>query len=831
MFSPQLDRIRCKYVTKRNGRKEALDVNKIFNRINDASRNLKNINTHSLTNEILVGLRNGISTNDIDEYAADIAFSKVLENTEFDTLASIIVVSNHQRNIKDSFSALMNRLCVKDKIIDPQYNTFIQENANVLDEAIDYKRDFLFNYFGFKTLVDRYLLRNRRGEVVERPQHMMMRVAVCVSDRFSVSRKQRLDRIIETYNAMSFKHYIHATPTLFHACTVKSQLSSCFLLAPRADDAIGLTKTFTDIAKIAMNTGGVGLNLQDYPALGSYLHDMNAVSPGSIPMIKTMDSLVNALKLSNGNRRPASIAVYIEPWHPDIFKFLAAKRIESDESELAKDLFFGLWMPDLFMKRLEKKNSTWTLMCPKKCPGLSDVWGEDFEKLYEQYEEQYPDLRRVPCSDLWNSIIRSQLETGTPYMCYKDTVNRKSNQKHIGTIKCSNLCTEIMEYSSPDETAVCNLASIAVNTFVDEDRCTFDFEKLRHITKLVTRNLDNVIDATFYPTKRARKSNLSHRPMGIGVQGLADTFALLGYAFDSAEAKDLNVKIFENIYYAAVETSCELAKERGVYPSFEDSPASQGKLQFDMWREEEGRKIETTLDWDKLKREKLSKYGMRNSYLTALMPTASTAQILGNNESIEPFTSNTYTRKVSSGFFIVVNKHLYKCLMNQGKWTSGLGNLFATTRGSIQDIEGIDTNTKYMLRTVWEIPQKSLVEMAAARAPFIDQSQSLNIHINADSFQKARAKVSSLHRATWNMGLKTGLYYLRTRPASNPVQFTVDERKAKVTRDILAKKAVELSGEDKKGRGEEEEEAAELAFQIASACGRDSREECVACSS
>ena len=830
MFSPQLEKIRCKYVIKRDGRKEALDVNEIFNRINDASRDLKNINPHSLTNEILVGLRDGIPTKDIDEYAADIAYSKVLENTEFDTLASIIVISNHQRNIKDSFSALMNRLCVEDRIIDPEYNKFIQENAKVLDETIDYNRDFLFNYFGFKTLLVRYLLKNRRGEVVERPQHMMMRVAVCVSDRWTVSRKQRLDRIIETYNAISLKHYIHATPTLFHACTVKSQLSSCFLLTPRADDAIGLTKTFTDIAKITMNTGGVGLNLQDYPALGSYLHDMNAVSPGSIPMIKTMDSLVNALKLDNGNRRQAAIAVYIEPWHPDIFKFLSAKRIESDESELAKDLFFGLWMPDLFMKRLEKKNSMWTLMCPKKCPGLSDVWGEDFEKLYEQYEEQYPDLRRVPCSDLWNSIIRSQLETGTPYMCYKDTVNRKSNQKHIGTIKCSNLCTEIMEYSSPDETAVCNLASIAVNTFVDEERSTFDFEKLRQITKLVTRNLDNVIDATWYPTKRARESNFRHRPIGIGVQGLADVFAMLGYAFDSAEAKDLNVKIFENIYYAAVETSCELAKERGVYPSYEGSPASQGKLQFDMWREE-GRNVETTLDWDKLKREKLSKYGMRHSYLMALMPTASTAQILGNNESIEPFTSNAFTRKEASGFFIVVNKHLYKCLMKQGKWTSGLGNLLAITRGSIQDIKGIDAVTKDMFRTVWEIPQRSLVEMATARAPFIDQSQSLNIHISAESFQKARAKVSSLHRATWSLGLKTGLYYLRTRPASNPVQFTADEKKAKETRNVLAaERSSLLSADNKREKGEEEEEN-ELVIQRTFLCSKDNREECAACSS
>ena len=822
-----------KYVTKRNGGTEELDVSKMFNRITKASLGLKNIDPQTLTDEILVGLHNGISTSDIDEYIADIANGKVFENTEFGTLASIIVVSQHQHKIEDSFSVLMNRLCTEDKIIDPVYNAFIQENAKVLNEAIDYKRDFLFNYFGFKTLVDSYLLKNRRGEVVERPQHMMMRVAVCVSDQQLVSRKERLDRIVETYNAMSLKHYTHATPTLFHACTVVPQLSSCFLLAPRANNAIGMTETFADIAKIAMNTGGVGLNLQDYPALGSYLYDMNALSSGSIPMIKTMNGLVNALKLESGNRRPSAIAVYTEPWHPDIFKFLAMKQIDSDESELAKDLFFGLWMPDLFMKRLKKENSMWTLMCPKKCPGLSDVWGEDFERLYEQYEKQYPDLHRVPCSDLWRAIIKSQVETGTPYMCYKDAVNRKSNQKHLGTVKCSNLCTEIVEYSSPDETAVCNLASIAVNTCVVEEAGTFDFEKLKRITKLVTRNLDNVIDVTYYPTEPARKSNLKHRPMGIGVQGLADTFAILGYAFDSAEARRLDVRIFENMYYAAVETSCELAKERGVYPSYEGSPASQGKLQFDMWREEEGRNVETTLDWDKLKREKLNKYGMRNSYLLAPMPTASTAQILGNNESIEPFYSNTYTRKVTSGFFNVVNKHLYERLMKQGMWSPGLGNLLATTRGSIKDIEGIDADTKLMFRTVWEISQRSLVEMAAARAPFIDQSQSLNIHLSAPTLPQ----VNSLHRLTWSNGLKTGLYYLRTRPASNPLQFTANEKKATETRVDLARMALErrslLPVEDNRRRGKEP------AIQPTFICKRkkeeeeeeDNREGCAACSS
>ena len=792
------------YVTKRNGEKEVLNRHKIENRIKNASHDLRSIDPKSLTEEIVCRIKKATSTNDIDECIADVAIEKVFENLEYDTLASNIVISNHQRKIKDSFSVIMNNL-FEDGIISPIYNAYIQENAEVLDEAIDYERDFLINYFGFKTLLNKYLLKNRRGDVVERPQHMMMRVAVCVSDIYSLNTNQCLDSIIETYNALSLKHYTHATPTLFDACTTMPHLSTGFVLAPRANDAIGLTETFGDIVRIAVNTGVVGLNLQDYPALGSYLQATNTVSPGSIPMIKTLNKLLSSID----SRRKSAIAVYTEPWHPDIFKFLAMKKMDNDESHLVNDIFLGLWMPDLFMKRLEK-NSTWTLMCPKKCPGLSDVWGEDFETLYEQYENQYPDLPRVPCSDIWSAIIESQLETGMPYICYKDAVNRKSNQKHIGTIKCSNLSTEIVQYSSHDETAVCNLASIAVNNFVNEEEGTFDFEKLREITKLVTRNLNNVIDAGFYPTEPARRSNLRHRPIGIGVQGLADTFAMLGYAFDSAEARELDVKIFENMYYAAVETSCELAKEKGVYLSYGGSPASRGKLQFDMWRDEEWRGIETTLDWDKLKREKLNEYGMRNSYLLASMPTPSTAKILGNNESIEPFNSNIITTKVNSKSFTVVNKHLVKRLKKQGMWNPGLYNLLATTRGSIQNIDGIDADTKLIFRTGWEIPQKSLVEMAAARAPFIDQSQSLNIHSSASTHQKAFAKVDALHRATWDAGLKTGLYHLRTRPAFDPVEFTADEKQAKETRNVLAKMAAERRSRER--RGEEEASTSQCAL-------------------
>ena len=767
------------YVIKRNGKRQCLDTHKIFKRIKNASRDLENVDAKRLTYEILAKLPDNISTNDIDECIANVAIDKVFENVEYDTLASNIVISNHQRKIKDSFSVIMNKLCVEDGIVNPIYNVYIQENAKVLDEAIDYKRDFLINFSSFKTL-NKYLLKNSRGEVVERPQHMMMRVAVCVSDTYSV--QQRLEKIIETYNALSLKQYTHNTPTLFHACTNMSYLSTGFLLAPRANDAIGLTETFADIARIAVNTGRVGLNLQDYPALGSYLQGANTVSPGSIPMIKTLNNLLSSID----NRRRVAIAVYTEPWHPDIFNFLALKQIDSDGNQLIKDIFFGLWMPDLFMKRLEK-NSTWTLMCPKMCPGLSDVWGEDFERLYEQYEEQYPYLPRVPCSDIWSAVIKSQLETGMPSICYKDAVNRKSNQKHIGTIKCSNFSTECMEYSSHDETAVCNLASIAVNNFVNEEEGTFDFEKLREITKLVTTNLDNSIRATYYHTKNMSRSNYSHRPIGIGVQGLADTFAMLGYAFDSAEARELDVRIFESMYYAAVETSCELAKESGVYSSYKGSPASRGKLQIDMWREENLRTIETTLDWDKLKREKLSKYGMCNSYLLALMPTPCTATILGNNESIEPFSSNIITTKLDNKKFLtVVNKHLVKRLKKQGMWNPGLCNLLATTRGSIQDIDGIDADTKLIFRTVWEIPQKSLVEMAAARAPFIDQSQFLNIHISASPYQKLFAKVNTLHRTIWSKGLKTGLYHLRKGPDS--IQLTANEEKARETREILATK-------------------------------------------
>ncbi|KAK3883929.1 hypothetical protein Pcinc_011784 [Petrolisthes cinctipes] len=525
--------------------------------------------------------------------------------------------------------------------------------------------------------------------------------------------------------------------------------------------------------------------------MGSYMKETNSQSKGLIPLLKMTDCFVAATKQDSGNRRQTAVAVYNELWHPDLINFLKMRRPGTDETDMAKYLFFGLWVNDLFMERLVE-NGTWTLMCPKRCPGLSDLYGEEFKKKYEEYERTMPDLPKIQCKKLWSEIIVAQIETGLPFMCFKDAVNYKSNQKHIGTIRCSNLCTEIMEYSSSDETAVCNLASVAVNMYVDKETRTFDFGKMTDDVRIVTKNLDNVIDRTRYPTEEARRSILRHRPVGIGIQGLADAFMLMGMVYGDPESMILNRRIAEHIYYAAVEASCDLAKERGTYPAFEGSPASQGLLQFDLWRDEQERKtargfttkfrpIVTELDWDMLKRDKLLKHGMRNSYVVAPMPTASTAQILGNNESFEPFTSNLYTRNVMNGMFKVVNKHLFRHLFENNMWSPGWGDLMLDTHGSVQDIEGLDEHTKKMFRTVWEMPQKMLVDMAIDRAPFVDQSQSLNVFMDED-MTDAFGKLTKLHMYTWRMGLKTGMYYLRTPPPSNATQFAVDHDRVKQTR-------------------------------------------------
>lgn len=825
----------CETVVKRDGTLEDFNEHKIYKRIIDSCRHLvEDIDIFAFLDEIVPSFRNGITTQEIDEYIASTAYNKAFKNNAFDEFSSRILVSNNHRAITEPFHVIMNKM-TQIGIIDAKYNDFIQRNAKDLERALRHERDYDLNFFGLRTLYDKYLLKDRSGLMVERPQHMFMREAIMVSERdlspFTVQEgdRQWLASTLETYELLSSKKYTHATPTLFNACTVTPQLSSCFLITPKDGSSLrGFSRTMTDIIDISTNTGGVGIAMQDYAARGSYIKELNARSRGLIPILKATDQHVAAMKCDSGNRRQTAIAVYCELWHPNIVSFIEMKCPSSKPEEFAKDLFFGVWVNDLFMKRLVKEGE-WTLMCPLKCPGLSELYGEEFERKYEEYEAMYPELKRVSCNSIWISLLKAQLESGTPYLCFKDSVNRKSNQKHIGTIKCSNLCTEIMEYSSEDETAVCNLASIAVNMFVSKDGTRYDFDGLAECVRKVTRNLNMVIDVTFYPTKEAERSNMNHRPIGIGIQGLADAFLLMGMAYGDEESKILNRRIAELIYYVAVEESCVLAKEHrdklemelppeefarlgrfpGAYPRFEGSPASQGKLQFDLWEDEQDQKraegcttkfrpIVTELDWNKLKQEKLLKYGMRNAYTVAPMPTASTAQILGNNEAFEPYTNNFYTRNVANGMFKVVNKHLHNTLNAQGLWNEGIGNLLMATRGSVQDIEGLDDKTKEMFRTVWEIPQKTLVDMAIDRAPFVDQSQSLNIFMDVKTFNEAYQRLTKMHLYTWRMGLKTGMYYLRTPPASNATQVAIDHEAAEITRaeilEAAARSAAERSG-------------------------------------
>lgn len=642
-------------------------------------------------------------------------------------------------------------------ISDTHYK-IIMNNADRLNSVIIYDRDFSYNYFGFKTLERSYLLKVN-GKIVERPQHMLMRAAVGIHG-------EDIESVVETYNLLSEKYFTHASPTLFSAATPRPQLSSCFLLMMPSDSIEGIFNCLAQCAYISKSAGGIGVNVHNIRAKGTYIAGTNGVSNGLVPMLRVFNNTARYVD-QGGNKRPGAFAIYLEPWHADVFQFLDLKKNTGKEEYRARDLFYALWIPDLFMKRVES-NGTWSLMCPHQSPGLADCWGEKFEELYMKYEEEGKFVEQVPAQKLWRAIIASQVETGTPYMLYKDACNRKSNQQNLGTIRSSNLCTEIIEYTSPDEVAVCNLASIAVNMFVKPDRKTYDFERLKEIAKVVARNLDTIIDVNYYPIPEAKNSNMRHRPIGIGVQGLADAFILMRMPFDSEEARLLNIQIFETIYYAALEASCELAEKKGTYSTYEGSPVSKGILQYDMWNV-----TPTDLwDWAALK-AKIAKHGVRNSLLMAPMPTASTAQILGNNESVEPYTSNIYTRRVLSGEFQVVNQHLLKDLTELGLWNDVMKNQIIANCGSIQNIPGIPDNIKAIYKTVWEISQKVVLNMAADRGAFIDQSQSLNIHIASPTY----GVLSSMHFYGWRKGLKTGMYYLRTKPAAKPIQFTVDKSK------------------------------------------------------
>lgn len=761
------------YVVKRSGDREAVHYDKITSRIEKLcdGLNMDFIDPASITHKVVRGLYTGVTTIELDNLAAEIAASMTVKHPDYAILAGRIAVSNLHKQTKDKFSEVMNDLAnmihpktgMKKPAISERFNKIVQENAERLDAAIDYKRDFGYNFFGYKTLERSYLLRID-GRIVERPQHLLMRVAIGIHF-------EDIDGALETYDLLSERWFTHASPTLFNAGMPKAQLSSCFLLTMWEDSIKGIFKTLDQCAEISKFAGGIGLSVHNIRATGSYIAGTNGTSNGLVPMLRVFNNAARYVD-QGGNKRPGAFAIYLEPWHADVFEFLDLKKNTGVEELRARDLFYALWVPDLFMRRVEQ-GGEWALMCPDECPGLYDSWGEKFEEIYTSYEAQGKYRRKVPARELWFHIIDCQIETGTPYILYKDACNRKSNQQNLGTIRSSNLCTEIVEYTSPDEIAVCNLASIALNKFVNPETRTFDFQKLQQVTSVVTKNLNKIIDVNHYPVEEARRSNMRHRPIGIGVQGLADAFILMRFPFDSEEAKQLNKKIFENIYYAACKASCELAKEHGPYETFKGSPASEcpPRLQFDLWETKE-EELSLAESWRELKQE-IQKHGMRNSLLLAPMPTASTAQILGNNESIEPFTSNIYSRRVLSGEFQVVNHHLLNDLIKLDLWDDDMRQRIMRDYGSVQDIQEIPDEIKKLYKTVWEIPQRVVIDLAADRGRFICQSQSMNIHLA----QPSRNKINAMHFYGWKAGLKTGMYYLRIKAAANPIQFTLDNEK------------------------------------------------------
>ena len=803
------------FVIKRDGTSESVKFDKITARIQKLSYGLDPAHVDSIlvAKKVIDGVYDGVTTSELDNLAAETAAGLTSRHPDYALLASRIAVSNLHKNTIKSFSKTIEELY---NYIDPKTNTrasliaddvykIVMDNAQLLDSSIIYDRDFGYDYFGFKTLERSYLLK-MHGKVAERPQHMLMRVAVGIH-------KNEIESALATYNMMSERWFTHATPTLFNAGTPKPQMSSCFLLQMKQDSIDGIYDTLKQCARISQSAGGIGISIHNVRATGSYIKGTNGTSNGIIPMLKVFNETARYVD-QGGGKRKGSIAVYLEPWHADIYDFLDIRKNHGKEEMRARDLFTALWIPDLFMKRVEAEGE-WSLMCPNECPGLSDCHSEAFETLYTKYEAEGKFRKQIKARELWAAIIEAQIETGNPYMLFKDAANSKSNQQNLGTIKSSNLCTEILEYTSADEVAVCNLASIALPRFVDEKSGTFDHNKLFEITYAATRNLNKIIDRNYYPIPEARNSNMRHRPIGLGVQGLADAFILMRYSFESEEAKKLNSEIFETIYFAALTASKDLAKLDGAYESYEGSPISKGIFQQDMW----GVTPSSRWEWDVL-REEIKQHGVRNSLLLAPMPTASTSQILGNNECFEPYTSNIYTRRVLSGEFVVVNKHLLRDLVKLGIWNENLKNKIISANGSVQDIPEIPQNIKEIYKTVWEIKQRTIIDMAADRGAYIDQSQSLNLFIQDANF----AKMSSAHFYSWKKGLKTGMYYLRTKAAADAIKFTVDQ-------GALTKPAI-LGNEDALlvERGQEhvlsfEEQQAQLA------CSLDNPEDCEACGS
>ena len=755
------------FVVKRDGRKETVKFDKITARIQKLCYSLEpiHVNPVQVAMKVIEGVYDGVTTSELDNLAAEQAASLTTKHPDYALLASRIAVSNLHKNTNKSFSKTIEALYTyldpktgqKASLIAEDVYQIIVKNAEELDSTIIYDRDFGYDYFGFKTLERSYLLK-LNGQVAERPQHMLMRVAVGIH-------KEDISSAIETYNLMSERWFTHATPTLFNAGTPKPQMSSCFLLTVKDDSIDGIYDTLKNCAKISQSAGGIGLSIHNIRATGSYIKGTNGTSNGIIPMLRVFNDTARYVD-QGGGKRKGSFAIYLEPWHADIFEFLDIRKNTGKEEVRARDLFTAMWISDLFMKRVEEEGQ-WSLFCPNEAPGLADCYGKEFEALYTKYEKEGKARKTIAARDLWTAILDSQIETGNPYMLYKDACNEKSNQKNLGTIKSSNLCTEIIEYTSADEIAVCNLASLALPRFVDLEKNEFDHQKLFEVTYVVTRNLNKIIDRNYYPVPEARRSNLRHRPIGIGVQGLADAFILLRMPFDSPEAQKLNSEIHETIYYASMTASKDLAKKDGAYETYTGSPVSQGTFQYDMWNVTPSKRWE----WDVLK-EEVKKFGVRNSLLLAPMPTASTSQILGNNECFEPYTSNIYTRRVLSGEFVVVNKHLLKDLVKLGIWNDRLKNKIIVANGSVQDIEEVPQNIKDLYKTVWEIKQKAIIDMAADRGAYICQSQSLNLFIQNANY----AKLTSMHFYAWKKGLKTGMYYLRTKAAADAIKFTVEHQ-------------------------------------------------------
>ena len=786
------------HVVKRNLQKEDVSFDKVLNRLKNLSDDL-HINVYELAQKVCTRIYDGVNTCELDELAAYLSSSMSIDNPDYSTLASRIIISNHHKNTSPSFSETIQILYNNKDIhgndsplVSKELYEIVNKNKEKLNNYIDYQRDFLFDYFGFKTLERAYLIKINK-KIIERPQHLWMRVSIGIHG-------EDIKEVLETYDLMSKKYFTHATPTLFNSGTKRPQLSSCFLCSVNDDSISGIYDSLKEMALISKYAGGIGIHIHQVRCKGSHIRGTNGTSNGIIPMLRVFNN--TARYVDQAGKRLGSIAVYLETWHNDIEAFLELKKNHGSEEERCRDLFLALWVSDLFMKRV-KENKKWSLMCPDKCRGLSDVYGEEFEKLYEKYEEEGKYTKQINAQDLWFKILEAQIEQGVPYILYKDAANTKSNQKNIGTIKSSNLCAEVLIHSSPEETGVCNLASICLPTYVNVDEKKFDFEKLHNVVKVIAKNLNKVIDINFYPVEKARVSNLRHRPIGIGVQGLADVFMMLEYPFESKDAAELNKQIFETIYHGAVESSMELSKKRGeiindilnnnsdidinkyvnefenniiktkykgAYSSFEGSPISQGLFQFDLWNE----KPSDRYDWDKLRND-IKEYGIRNSLLLSPMPTASTSQIMGFNESFEPFTNNIFQRKTLSGEFIVINKYLIKQLIEMGLWNKEMKDTIILHEGSIQNIPEIDDKLKELYKTSWEIKQRVIIDMSADRGKYICQTQSLNIFMEDPDFQK----LSSMHFYGHSKGLKTGSYYLRTRPKAKTQQFTIDPEFAK----------------------------------------------------